>query len=124
MTASILMVDDDPVSRRFVGALLRGGGYEVHEAEDGEAGLRQAAALRPRLVVLDLVLPYRDGFEVLAALKADPSTRGIPVLILTVKDREEDVVKGLDLGADDYVIKPFGAQELLARIRRILERTA
>jgi len=122
--ARILIVDDDPIIRRFVGTLLAHNGYEVHEAEDGEAGLLMAASLLPRLVVLDLVMPYKDGFEVINGLKDDPSTRRVPILILSVKDREEDVVKALNLGADDYMIKPFSTQELLARIRKILERTA
>lgn len=122
--ARILIVDDDPIIRRFVGTLLANNGYEVHEAEDGEKGVEKAASLLPRLVLLDLVLPYKDGFEVINALRDDPSTRRIPILILSVKDREEDVVKALNLGADDYVIKPFRTQELLVRIRKILDRSA
>ncbi len=119
----ILIVDDDPVIRRFVGALLHANDYEVHEAADGEAALRVAGSLRPGLIVLDLVMPYKDGFDVINGLKDDLQTRGIPILILSVKDREEDVVKALNLGADDYMTKPFGTQELLARIRRLLGRS-
>jgi len=119
----ILIVDDDPLFRRFVGALLANQGYEVREAEDGEAALRLASSLRPRLILLDLVLPYKDGFEVINGLREDPATRRIPIMMLSVKDREEDVVKCLNLGADDYVIKPFGTRELLARIGKILDRT-
>ncbi|HEU4402037.1 MAG TPA: response regulator [Candidatus Polarisedimenticolia bacterium] len=122
--ARILIVDDDPIIRRFVGSLLVHNGYEVHEAEDGEAGLHAASAVRPALILLDLVMPYRDGFEVINALKEDPATGSIPILIVSVKDREEDVVKALNLGADDYMIKPFSTQELLARIRKILERSS
>jgi DNA-binding response OmpR family regulator len=119
----ILIVDDDPIIRRFVGTLLVQNGYEVHEAEDGEAALQAAASLVPRLILLDLVMPYKDGFEVINRLKDDPATRQIPILVLSVKDREEDVVKALNLGADDYMIKPFNTQELLARMRKILART-
>ena len=119
----ILIADGDPLARRFVGALLANSGYEVHQTEDGESALRGASALGPRLLVIDVVLPGMDGFEVLNALKGDPGRARMPVMILSVRDREEDVVKALDLGAEDYVIKPFNTQELLARIRRILERT-
>ena len=119
----ILVVDDDAVTRRFLGGLLAGSGYEVHEAEDGEAALRAVASVQPRLVLLDLVLPLKDGYEVLGALKRDPATARIPVVILSLRDREEDVVKGLTLGAEDYMIKPFSTRELLLRIRKILDRT-
>jgi len=120
---AILVADSDAVVRRFVGALLAHSGYQVHEAADGETAVRQAAALKPRLVILDVLLPGRDGYEVINALKADPATTRIPVMALSVKDREEDVVKALNLGAEDYVIKPFSTQELLARIRNILARS-
>jgi DNA-binding response OmpR family regulator len=122
-TARILLADDDPLTRRFLGGLLRQQGFEVHEAADGDAALRAVAEMHPRLVVLDLVMPGKDGYEVLETLKADPATRRIPVLILSVRSREEDVVKGLRLGAEDYVTKPFNAQELVLRVRKILERT-
>jgi len=119
----ILIADGDPLVRRFVGALLANNGYDVHLAEDGEAVLRSAIAQKPRLLLIDLVLPGKDGFEVLHALKEDPVTAPVPVMILSVRDREEDVVKALSLGAEDYLSRPFSTQELLARIRRILERT-
>ena len=121
--ARILVVDDDALTRRFVGGLLRQQGHEVHEARDGEEALRITGDLLPRLVVLDLVMPVKDGYEVLEALKADPKTRRIPVLVLSMRSREEDIVKGLRLGAEDYVIKPFNTQELMLRVRKILDRT-
>lgn len=121
--ARILVVDDDALTRRFVGGLLRQQGHEVHEAQDGEEGLRLAGELLPRLVVLDLVMPMKDGYEVLEALKADPKTRRIPVLVLSMRSREEDIVKGLRLGAEDFVTKPFNTGELMLRIRKILDRT-
>ncbi len=120
--AGILLADGDPLVRRFVGALLVHNGYQVHEAEDGNSALQKVASLKPRLLIMDLVLPGKDGFEVLNALKGDRATARLPILILSVRDREEDVVKALNLGAEDYVIKPFSTQELLARIRKILER--
>jgi DNA-binding response OmpR family regulator len=119
----IMVVDDDPMFRRFVGALLANQGYEVREAHDGEVALRLAATLKPRLILLDLVLPYKDGFQVINGLRGDPATRRIPIMMLSVKDREQDVVKCLQLGAEDYMIKPFGTHELLARIGKILDRT-
>lgn len=118
----ILIADADPVVRRFVGALLANNGYRVHEAADGDATLKAAAELQPRLVLLDVVLPGKDGFEVIDALKSDPRTRDLPLMVLSVRDREEDVVKALGLGAEDFMIKPFSTQELLARIRKILGR--
>lgn len=121
--ARILVADDDTLTRRFVAALLRQQGHEVREAADGEEALRLAFELTPRLVLLDLVMPMKDGYEVLETLKSDANTRRIPVLILSVRSREEDIVKGFKLGAEDYVVKPFNTQELMQRIRKILERT-
>ncbi|OLE65135.1 MAG: hypothetical protein AUG03_06235 [Acidobacteria bacterium 13_1_20CM_2_68_14] len=121
--ARILIADGDAPVRRFVAALLVHGGYEVHEAADGESALQKAVSLEPRLLVLDIVLPGKDGFEVINSLKSNPATSRLPILVLSVKDREEDVVKALDLGAEDYVIKPFSPRELQARIRKILERS-
>jgi DNA-binding response OmpR family regulator len=121
--ARILLADGDSLTRRFVKSLLQRQGHEVIEAEDGEEALRAAAESAPALLVLELVLPLKDGFEVLETLKADARTRRLPVLILSVRSREEDVVKGLKLGAEDFVTKPFHAQELLLRVRKILERT-
>ena len=95
----------------------------MYEAEDGESALQKAVSLAPRLLVLDIVLPGKDGFEVINSLKSNPKTAGLPILVLSVKDREEDVVKALNLGAEDYVIKPFSTRELQARIRKILERS-
>jgi DNA-binding response OmpR family regulator len=122
--ATILVVDDDAVARRFLAGLLGGRGYEVYEAADGAAALNAAGSLQPRLVLLDLVMPDRDGYEVLESLKADPATRRIPVMILSARAREEDVVKGLELGAEDYLTKPFNTLELLVRVRKILARAA
>ena len=120
--ARILIADGDPAVRRFVAALLMNHGYEVRIAADGESILADAASLKPDLLLMDVVLPGRDGFEVLNALRTAPAGSRPRVMILSVKDREEDVVKALDLGAEDYMIKPFGTQELLARVRKILER--
>jgi two-component system KDP operon response regulator KdpE len=118
----VLLVDGDPIVRRFLGAFLGHQGFEVHAVEDGEAAIRMAGTLQPRAVLLELVLPFKDGFEVIHALRQDGVAGRAPILVVSVKDREEDVVKALDLGADDYLIKPFSTQELLARLRKALSR--
>jgi two-component system KDP operon response regulator KdpE len=117
--ARILVVDDEPQIRRFVRLGLESHGYEVLEAASAEAGLRAAVAAQPQLVVLDLGLPDREGFEVLSALR---EWSRVPVFVLSVRSREAEKVRAFELGADDYVVKPFGMPELLARIRAALRR--
>ena len=117
--ARVLVVDDEPQIRRFLRLGLTGHGYRVLEAATAEAALRVAVAEQPDLVVLDLGLPDRDGFSVLAALR---EWSRAPVLVLSVRDREAEKVRAFDLGADDYVVKPFGLAELLARVRAALRR--
>jgi len=111
----ILLVEDDPGLREGLRDALEGEGYEVLTAEDGVIGLEKGLRDDPDLVVLDLMLPRLDGFGVLERLRADGVDS--PVLVLTARGLEEDRVRGLDLGADDYVVKPFALSELLARIR-------
>jgi len=116
----LLIVEDDPAIQRGLQMNLRLEGYDVVGAQDGEEGLRLWRQHRPDLILLDLMLPKRDGIEVLREIRAaDPDTR---ILILSSKDHEGDKVLGLSLGADDYVTKPFGLAELLARIRAALRR--
>jgi DNA-binding response OmpR family regulator len=115
------VVEDEPAIRRGVSDALRLSGYDVTEAGDGVHGLREGAADGVDLVLLDLMLPRRDGLDVLAELRRTCPTR--PVIILTARGTEEDRVRGLKLGADDYVVKPFSAKELLARIEAVLRRT-
>lgn len=122
--ARILVADDDPVTARFVRTLLEGEGYEVLVAVDGEHAVELALQHIPDLIVTDLVMPYRDGFDVLRALHADARLDRTPVVIVSMKDREEDIVRGLEAGASDYVVKPFNARELLVRVRKLLERRA
>jgi DNA-binding response OmpR family regulator len=117
----ILVAEDDPITRRFVASLLEERGYEVLVAEDGEHAVAIASAARPDLIVSDLVMPYRDGYEVLRAIRNDENLSRIPVLILSMRDKEEDIVRGFEQGADEYVVKPFNARELVARVRRLLE---
>jgi two-component system KDP operon response regulator KdpE len=118
-TARILVVDDEPQIRKFLRLGLEGHGYAVLEAATAEAALRVAVAAQPELVVLDLGLPDREGFEVLSALR---EWSRVPVLVLSVRNREGEKVRAFDLGADDYVVKPFGMPELLARIKAALRR--
>jgi len=121
-TGRILVIDDDPVALRFVASMLREKGYGVLVAEDGDQGFRMAILERPDLIVTDLLMPYRDGFQLVRDVRRHPELSRTPVIILSMHDREEDIVRGLEGGADDYVIKPFNARELLARIRKQLER--
>ncbi|MHC4469712.1 MAG: response regulator transcription factor [Planctomycetota bacterium] len=112
---TILVVEDDAAIRMGVRDALASEGYRVLEAADGDTGLRMGLTEDPDLIVLDLMLPGLDGFEVLRCLRADCVET--PVLVLTARGLEQDRVKGLDLGADDYIVKPFGLAELLARVR-------
>ncbi|MCX7866478.1 response regulator [Limisphaera sp. VF-2] len=118
----ILVVDDEPETLELVSLHLRQAGFEVLTAEDGAAALEKARARLPQLIVLDLMLPETDGLEVCKRLRRDPATAGIPILMLTARATEVDRVLGLELGADDYVTKPFSPRELVLRVRKLLER--
>jgi two-component system KDP operon response regulator KdpE len=117
--ANILVVDDEPQIRKLLRLALETHGYAVVEASTAEAALRAAVMQSPDLVVLDLGLPDREGFEVLEALR---EWSQVPVLVLSVRAREAEKVRAFELGADDYVVKPFGMAELLARIGAALRR--
>jgi len=117
----ILVVDDEPQLLRALATNLRARGYEVDQAATGEAALMLAASNHPDLVVLDLGLPGIDGLEVIAGLRGWNS---VPIVVLSVREREADKVSALDAGADDYVTKPFGMDELLARMRAALRRAS
>jgi DNA-binding response OmpR family regulator len=118
----VLVVEDDAAIRRGLCDVLRFGGYGVLEAADGEAGLDLAVSAEIDLVLLDVLLPRLDGFGVLAKLRAARPT--LPVILVTAKGAESDRVQGLRGGADDYVVKPFSAKELLARVEAVLRRSA
>ncbi|MFJ5228411.1 response regulator transcription factor [Kitasatospora sp. NPDC088391] len=120
--ARILVVDDDPTVGEVVAGYLARAGHLVDRAEDGRHGLELAERHRPDLVVLDLMLPGLDGLEVLRRLRARPDRPDLPVVLLTAKGDEADRVLGLELGADDYVTKPFSPRELVLRVRSILRR--
>src|SRR6266487_1040428 len=122
MTESVLVVDDDPDVARFVEVNLRSAGYEVTVASNGEEGLEKAIELRPDLVLLDVMMPKLDGFEVAQRLRRDPRTSSSSIIMLTAKALSSDKVMGLTQGADDYIIKPFDPVELLARVKGTLRR--
>lgn len=116
----ILVVDDEPMVREVVVAYLEREGFRVFEASTGTGALQQIARQRPDLVVLDVMLPEIDGFGVLSELRKSDD---IPVILLTARTEEPDRVLGLELGADDYVVKPFSPRELAARVRSVLRRS-
>jgi two-component system, OmpR family, response regulator len=117
----ILIIEDEPELRRVLVQALREAGYAVDEAADGPDGLFKAIAWTYDLVLLDLMLPGLDGIEVLRRLRREKPT---PVLVLTARDTVPDRIRGLDVGADDYVVKPFNLAEVLARVRAIIRRAA
>jgi DNA-binding response OmpR family regulator len=116
----IVVVEDEAAIRRGVVDVLRASGYEVVEAADGARGQEEAVRLGVSLVLLDLMLPRKDGLEVLAEVRKVRPT--LPVIVLTARGGEDDRVRGLKMGADDYVVKPFSARELLARVEAVLRR--
>jgi two-component system alkaline phosphatase synthesis response regulator PhoP len=122
--ATILIVDDEEDIRELVELNLAQEGYKVLSCETGEQALEIAVSKLPELIVLDLMLPGIDGLEVCKKLKSNIKTENIPIVMLTAKGEETDIVTGLELGADDYVTKPFKGKVLVARVRRILRRTA
>ncbi len=115
----VLVVDDEPAIRRFLRASLQAHGYHVYEASSGEEALRAVQSVRPDVLILDLGLPDLEGSEVTRRLRA---WTAIPIIILSVREQEADKVEALDAGADDYLTKPFGVSELLARLRAALRR--
>lgn len=120
----ILIAEDSSTVRRLVAARLRADGYEVLEAADGEEALKLACEGEPDLLVLDKVMPKLDGFEVIRALRERQPASAVPILMLTERTNEEDVLSGLSLGVEDYMPKPFSPHELSARVRRALQRRA
>jgi two-component system phosphate regulon response regulator PhoB len=122
--STILLVEDDTDILQLVAHNLKSADFEVLTAQDGYLALSLARKHVPHLVILDLMLPGLDGFEVCKELKRSPATQKIPVLMLTARGEEVDRIVGLELGADDYVVKPFSPRELILRVRAILRRSA
>jgi two-component system, OmpR family, phosphate regulon response regulator PhoB len=123
MASRVLIVEDERDIRDLVVLHLRRDGYEVTSAGSGEEALAQVRQSPPDLIVLDLMLPAMSGLEVCRRLRQEPATATLPILMLTAKADEVDRVVGLELGADDYVVKPFSPKELLARVRAVLRRS-
>ena len=122
MKQKILVVDDEPEAVELVEFNLKQAGYEVATAADGAEALKRARAVLPNLIVLDVMLPEMDGLEVCKILRREAVTSAIPIIMLTAKAAEIDRVVGLELGADDYLTKPFSPRELLLRVKKILAR--
>jgi DNA-binding response OmpR family regulator len=121
--ARILLAEDEAQIADMVAFKLGNAGHDVVRVADGEAALAAAARERPDAIILDVMMPALDGFAVLARLKADPSLSAIPVIMLTARGQERDVLSGLQGGAADYIVKPFSLKELLARVDVALRRT-
>ena len=119
----ILVIEDDEDIALSLKYNLEREGYFVVTALDGEAGLRRALGQPPELILLDLNLPGMDGLEVCRALRKQPAAAGVPIIVLTARVEESDKLTGLDLGADDYITKPFSMKEVIARVRALLRRT-
>ena len=119
----ILVVDDDREIVRLLRAYLEKDGYRVLSAEDGARALQLVRSEKPDLVLLDLMMPGRDGWEVTRIMRADPSLAQTPVIMLTARVEDQDKIVGLEIGADDYVVKPFNPREVLARVRAVLRRS-
>lgn len=121
-TPRILVADDEDDVRDLIVYRLTRSGYDVLEAKDGQQALELALANTPDLAVLDVMMPKLDGYELTRRLRADDATSRIPVILLTARTQEADVSQGFEVGADDYLKKPFNPDELVARVRAVLGR--
>ena len=117
----VLIVDDEPHIVLSLEFLLQRAGYETTVADDGEQAIELVRSLRPDVVLLDVMMPKRNGYEVCQAVKADPATRNTPIIMLSAKGQETEVLRGLEIGAASYVTKPFGNTEILDAIRAAVE---
>lgn len=122
MAQRILVVDDDREIVRLLSAYLEQSNYKVLTAYDGETALHILRRERPDLVILDLMLPDRDGWDVTRIIRGDPTLKNTPIVMLTARVEDQDKIVGLELGADDYVTKPFNPREVMARVRAVLRR--
>ena len=118
----VLVADDNEDILALVTFRLERAGYTVIQAHDGEEALRMAGEHRPSLAILDLMMPRLDGYEVTRGIRGDPAIADMPVVLLTARSQEADVARGFEVGADDYIRKPFSPQELLSRVQAILGR--
>ena len=122
MSKTVLVVEDDPAIRRGLVDALQFDGYQVIACEDGNVGMQTALSAELDLAVLDVMMPGHDGFEILAEVRK--SRPHLPVILVTARGAEQDRIHGLEIGADDYVVKPFSSKELLARVGAVLRRSA
>jgi len=122
MKNHILIVEDEEDIRELVRYNLEREGFSVSEAESGEEGLKKVLKKRPDLILLDLMLPGKDGMQVCRELKQNEEARSIPILMMTARGEESDIVAGLELGAEDYIVKPFSPKVLMARVKAVLRR--
>jgi DNA-binding response OmpR family regulator len=120
----VLVAEDDPMTLQLINFKLRQNGFAIILAKDGEAALNLVRSEKPDLVILDGMMPLLDGFEVLSRMKESPELKPIPVIMLTARTQDTDMQRGLELGAADYVPKPFSPTELLNRVRKVLGQTA
>ena len=120
MANKILVVDDEPNIVLSLEFLMKQAGFQVRTAADGEAALAAVAAELPDLVLLDVMMPRKNGYEVCQAIRANPDWKAVRIIMLTAKGREVEREKGLALGADDYITKPFSTQEVVERVRELL----
>lgn len=118
----ILVVEDEEAILEIVSQAMKRHGFEVSTCDNGDAALEMVSSLHPDLVILDIMLPQMDGWEVCRRLKDNRNTKNIPIIMLTARREERDVVEGLNLGADDYMKKPFSLAELIARVKALLRR--
>lgn len=121
MTGSILVVDDEPNIVLSLEFLMKKEGYEVRTAADGAEALQAVAQAKPDLMLLDVMMPRMDGYEVCEAVRSDPTLEGIYIIMLTAKGRDADRDKGLAVGADDYVTKPFATRDLVEKVRSVMQ---
>lgn len=121
--AKILIIEDDHDIVEMIEYNLKSAGFDVINSSDGHGGLKLVKRDRPDLIILDIMLPGLDGFDICRILRSDGSTSQIPIIILSAKSQETDKVVGLELGADDYMTKPFSPRELIARVKAILRRS-
>lgn len=123
MATSVLVIDDEEDYRIIIQEVLRGGGMDVRLAKDGEEGLRMIKEKPADIVLVDWMMPRMDGEQFCRAMRAEPTLKDLPVLMLTVKQTADEELEALHFGVDDFVVKPFRAPELLARVRAALRRT-
>jgi len=119
---TVLVIDDDPVILELLRVNFEIEGFDVICARDGEEGLQRAHDANPDVVISDIMMPRRDGLQVLSELKGDPLTEGLPVILLSAKAQRSEVQHGLDMGADDYITKPFDPLELIDRLNAVMSK--